>query len=146
MVNRFGSYFYGSILGVFLLAVLTPRASARGAFYGLMIGMAAVFAVSRYTAVHFLWYNVVGAVTVFASGLLITALSPDRAPAALFGLVAHLGQLRSLTVFADAAHHDVLAVPANAAHGHVSEEAGHLRGKESRRPPEVAIDDQRAAG
>jgi len=75
VVNRFGSYFYGSILGVFLLAVLTPRAAARGAFYGLMIGMAAVFAVSRYTAVHFLWYNVVGAVAVFASGLIITALS-----------------------------------------------------------------------
>jgi SSS family solute:Na+ symporter len=80
VVNRFGSYFYGSILGVFLLAVLTPRASARGAFYGLMIGMAAVFAVSRYTAVHFLWYNVVGAVTVFVAGLLITAVSPDPPP------------------------------------------------------------------
>jgi len=75
VVNRFGSYFYGSILGVFLLAVLTPRAAARGAFYGLMIGMAAVFAVSRYTGVHFLWYNVVGAVTVFVSGLVITAFS-----------------------------------------------------------------------
>jgi len=77
VVNRFGSYFYGSILGVFLLAVLTPRAAARGAFYGLLIGMAAVFAVSRYTAVHFLWYNVVGAVTVFVMGLVITAFSPD---------------------------------------------------------------------
>jgi SSS family transporter len=76
VVNRFGSYFYGSILGVFLLAVLTPRASARGAFYGLTIGMAAVFAVSRFTAVHFLWYNVVGAATVFAAGLVITAVSP----------------------------------------------------------------------
>jgi Na+/proline symporter len=76
VVNRFGSYFYGSILGVFLLAVLTPRASARGAFYGLMIGMAAVFAVSRFVpAVHFLWYNVVGAISVFASGLAITAFS-----------------------------------------------------------------------
>ena len=80
VVNRFGSYFYGSILGVFLLAVLTPRAGARGAFYGLLIGMAAVFAVSRYTAVHFLWYNVVGAVTVFVAGLLITAVSPDPPP------------------------------------------------------------------
>jgi Na+/proline symporter len=81
VVNRFGSYFYGSILGVFLLAVLTPRASARGAFYGLMIGMAAVFAVSRYTAVHFLWYNVVGAAAVFVSGLAITALSAGPPPA-----------------------------------------------------------------
>jgi Na+/proline symporter len=82
VVNRFGSYFYGSILGVFLLAVLTPRASARGAFYGLMIGMAAVFGVSRFVpAVHFLWYNVVGALTVFVAGLVITALSADRPPA-----------------------------------------------------------------
>jgi Na+/proline symporter len=76
VVNRFGSYFYGSILGVFGLAVLTSRASARGAFYGLLAGMATVWAVAALTPVHFLWYNVVGAVTVFAVGLLITALAP----------------------------------------------------------------------
>ena len=49
VVNRFGSYFYGSILGVFGLAILTPRASARGAFYGLIAGMAAVVRWSRGT-------------------------------------------------------------------------------------------------
>jgi Na+/proline symporter len=80
VVNRFGSYFYGSILGVFGLAVLTPRATARGAFYGLFAGMAAVFAVSRLTPVAFLWYNVVGAVTVFAVGLAITAVAPGPRP------------------------------------------------------------------
>jgi Na+/proline symporter len=79
VVNRFGSYFYGSILGVFGLAVLTPRASARGAFYGLFAGMAAVFLVSRLTSVAFLWYNVVGALTVFVVGLLITAAAPRPA-------------------------------------------------------------------
>jgi SSS family transporter len=73
VVNRFGSYFYGSILGVFGLAVLTPRASARGAFYGLFAGMAAVALVAATTRVHFLWYNVVGAVAVFVVGLLLTA-------------------------------------------------------------------------
>ena len=73
VVNRFGSFFYGSILGVFALATLTPRATAAGAFYGLFAGMAAVAAVAQLTAVHFLWYNVVGAATVFAVGLLITA-------------------------------------------------------------------------
>jgi len=81
VVNRFGSYFYGSILGVFALAVLTPRASARGAFYGLFLGMAAVFLVSRLTSIAFLWYNVIGAVTVFVAGLAITAASPRAAPA-----------------------------------------------------------------
>jgi len=79
-VNKLGSYFYGSILGVFGLAVLTPRATARGAFYGLFAGMAAVFLVSTLTPVAFLWYNVVGAVTVFAVGLLITAVAPGPRP------------------------------------------------------------------
>jgi Na+/proline symporter len=76
VVNRFGSYFYGSILGVFGLAVLTPWATARGAFYGLLAGMLTVFLVSRYTSIAFLWYNVVGAVTVFVVGMLLTALDP----------------------------------------------------------------------
>ncbi len=35
VVNRFGSYFYGSILGVFGLAVLAPRSNGRGALAGL---------------------------------------------------------------------------------------------------------------
>jgi Na+/proline symporter len=79
VVNRFGSYFYGSILGVFGLAVLTPRATAAGAFYGLFAGMAAVFLVSVLTPIGFLWYNVVGAVTVFVVGLAITAAAPGPA-------------------------------------------------------------------
>ncbi|MCM2257658.1 MAG: sodium:solute symporter [Vicinamibacteria bacterium] len=74
VVNRFGSYFYGSILGVFALAVLTRRANGAGAFFGLFVGMASVALVANFTAVHFLWYNVVGAVSVFVSGLLISAL------------------------------------------------------------------------
>jgi SSS family solute:Na+ symporter len=78
VVNRFGSYFYGSILGVFALATLTPRAGAAGAFYGLMAGMAAVAAVANLTPVHFLWYNVVGAVVVFAMGLAISAVGRSR--------------------------------------------------------------------
>lgn len=78
VVNRFGSYFYGSILGVFGLAVLTRRATGAGAFFGLIAGMAAVAVVARFTAVHFLWYNVVGALTVFAVGFLIS-LAPAPA-------------------------------------------------------------------
>jgi Na+/proline symporter len=40
VVNRFGSFFYGSLLGVFVLAVAVPRARARGAFWGLITGVA----------------------------------------------------------------------------------------------------------
>jgi SSS family transporter len=73
VVNRFGSFFYGSILGVFLLAMI-PRAGGRGAFYGLIAGMATVGAVSLFAPqVAFLWHNVIGALVVVAAGL---ALSP----------------------------------------------------------------------
>ena len=41
VVNRFGSFFYGSILGVFILAVGFQRANGNGAFVGLFAGMAA---------------------------------------------------------------------------------------------------------
>ena len=61
VVNRFGSFFYGSILGVFLLA-MAPGAKAAGAFFGLLAGMGAV-AVVTFGApdVSFLWHNVIGA-------------------------------------------------------------------------------------
>jgi SSS family solute:Na+ symporter len=78
VVNRFGSYFYGSILGVFALAVLAPRAGARGAFYGLIVGMASVASVAAFTEVHFLWYNVIGACAVFGSGLAVSAVAEVR--------------------------------------------------------------------
>ncbi len=73
-VNQVGSFFYGSLLGVFLLAFLVPRATATGAFFGLLSGMASVFLVSVTTDVSWLWYNVVGAVSVVAIG---GALSRD---------------------------------------------------------------------
>jgi Na+/proline symporter len=72
VVNRFGSFFYGSILGVFLLAMI-PRARALGAFVGLLAGMSAVAAVNfGAPSVSFLWHNVVGAATVVAVGLVLS--------------------------------------------------------------------------
>jgi solute:Na+ symporter, SSS family len=71
VVNRFGSFFYGSILGVFILAMI-PRARALGAFVGLIVGMLAVAAVNfGAPQVSFLWHNVVGAVTVVVVGMVL---------------------------------------------------------------------------
>ena len=81
VVNRFGSYFYGSILGVFLLAIGWKRATGHGAFIGLIAGMVAVGYVERFTDVEFLWLNVVGAVAVFVIGALISAILPGKPPA-----------------------------------------------------------------
>jgi Na+/proline symporter len=72
VVNRFGSFFYGSILGVFLLAMV-PGARAMGAFAGLLAGMAVVATVTfGVPSVSFLWHNVIGAVTVVVVGVLLS--------------------------------------------------------------------------
>jgi Na+/proline symporter len=76
VVNRFGSYFYGSILGVFLLAIGFRRATANGAFIGLIAGMASVAYLIAFTRVAFLWHNLVAAVVVIVVGLAISAVDP----------------------------------------------------------------------
>jgi Na+/proline symporter len=78
VVNRFGSFFYGSILGVFLLAMI-PRARALGAFFGLIAGMSAVAATWKFAPqVAFLWHNVVGAVTVVVVGVLLSGFGTQQ--------------------------------------------------------------------
>ena len=78
VVNRFGSFFYGSILGVFLLAMI-PRARANGAFVGLIVGMTVVGMVNFGTGVAFLWQNVIGAVVVVAVGVALSGGGRTRA-------------------------------------------------------------------
>ena len=70
VVNRFGSFFYGSILGVFLLAMV-PRARGMGALVGLVLGMAAVGVIEFRTDVAYLWLNVIGAGTVVGVGVVL---------------------------------------------------------------------------
>ena len=70
VVNRFGSFFYGSILGVFLLAMV-PRARGRGALVGLVLGMVAVGLIEWRTEVAYLWLNVIGAGTVVGVGVVL---------------------------------------------------------------------------
>jgi solute:Na+ symporter, SSS family len=68
VVNRFGSFFYGSILGVFLLAMLRFSHGWAG-FIGLLAGMGSVAAVTFFApSVSFLWHNVVGAFAVLLAG------------------------------------------------------------------------------
>ena len=78
VVNRFGSFFYGSILGVFLLAMV-PMAKARGAFFGLIIGMGTVGFVAFQTSIEFLWQNVIGAVVVLAVGVPLSLMDRGEA-------------------------------------------------------------------
>jgi Na+/proline symporter len=78
VVNRFGSFFYGSILGVFILAAGVPRATANGAFVGLLAGMASVAWAASFTDVAFLWHNVIGVVGAVVVGLAVSLVDPAR--------------------------------------------------------------------
>jgi Na+/proline symporter len=78
VVNRFGSFFYGSILGVFLLAIGWRRANGTGAFVALLVGMATVGYVATATPISFLWQNLIGAAVVFATGVVVSALTGGR--------------------------------------------------------------------
>jgi solute:Na+ symporter, SSS family len=72
VVNRFGSYFYGSLLGVFILALGVKRANGHGAFIGLIAGMTSVWYVATNVAISYLWLNVVGAVAVTVVGTIVS--------------------------------------------------------------------------
>jgi len=85
VVNRYGSFFYGSLLGVFILAILTTRATAAGAFWGLIAGMAVVLTVAFTLPIAFLWHNLIGAVVVVGVGLGISVVGPAEHRAAAAG-------------------------------------------------------------
>jgi len=73
-VNIVGSLFYGSLLGVFVLAFFFKTVNGRGAFVGVIAGEAAIFAANLFTNISFLWYNVIGCVVVIVVALLVSHL------------------------------------------------------------------------
>ncbi len=82
VVNRFGSFFYGSILGVFILAMVTRRATGTGAFVGLIGGMVLVASVAIFRPdISFLWHNVFGALGVVGVGLVVSLVTRPTPPA-----------------------------------------------------------------
>jgi len=76
VVNRFGSLFYGSLLGVFVLAFFFKRVGGTGAFCGMIAGEAAIFAAFLFTGISFLWYNVIGCLVVIGTGVAVSSARP----------------------------------------------------------------------
>jgi SSS family solute:Na+ symporter len=72
---------YGSLLGVFLLGVLSARASERGAMAGMIAGFCLNLWLWHFTRVAFTWYVVFGSITTLLLGYLASRLVLDnRAP------------------------------------------------------------------
>jgi Na+/proline symporter len=82
VVNRIGSIFYGSLLGVFVLALTFRRANGHGAFVGLLSGIVFVvfFAFNPATrGVSYLWHNPLGVIVVMVVGMTVSLITRPQA-------------------------------------------------------------------
>jgi Na+/proline symporter len=74
-VNILGSFFYGTILGVFLTAFYLPRVKGGASFWGAIAGEAAVVACFAFTDVSFLWLNALGCIVVVLVALAVSIVT-----------------------------------------------------------------------
>lgn len=59
---------YGSMVGVFLLGVLTRKANERGSIIGMAAGLISMLAVWHFSAIAFTWYVLIGTAITFSVG------------------------------------------------------------------------------
>jgi Na+/proline symporter len=84
VVNRIGSIFYGSLLGVFVLALAFKRANGNGAFFGMLAGISTVVVFAFHPAtrgVSYLWHNPLGVAVVVVVGVTVSLLTRPQAAA-----------------------------------------------------------------
>ena len=76
-INKIGSLFYGPILMLFLLAILSKRTTSLGVNIGLIVGVAAnIYVWKCQPQIFWFWWNVIGAVVTFVVVYLVRVLYP----------------------------------------------------------------------
>jgi Na+/proline symporter len=80
-VNKLGSFFYGTILAIFLLAFYTKKVGGTATVLGAVIGEAAVTWCAVFTNLAWLWWNVIGCAVGVGAALALQALLPASATA-----------------------------------------------------------------
>ena len=69
---------YGSLLGVFMLGVLTRRATERGAMVGMLCGFVLNVYLWQFTQIPFPWYVPLGSTVTFLTGYSMSLLGAER--------------------------------------------------------------------
>ena len=77
-VNIIGSLFYGTILGIFLVAFFFKQVGAKAVFIAAIITEAIVIFIFSQDWVAFLWLNLIGCVSVIVIGLVLQLLIPSQ--------------------------------------------------------------------
>jgi SSS family transporter len=72
------SVIYGSLLGVFLLGVLTRRVRENAAMAGMAAGLAVMLAVKLFTSIAWTWYVFIGTVVTFSAGRLASLAAKEE--------------------------------------------------------------------
>lgn len=70
LVNYIGSIFYGTILGIFLVAFYVKRVKSKAVFFGAIAAQIVVIGLTFFTD-SYLWFNVVGCFSVIIISLIL---------------------------------------------------------------------------
>lgn len=81
-VNILGSIFYGTVLGLFLVAFFLKNVRGHAVFIAAVISQTTVIALFKFTELGYLWFNVVGCALVVVFGLAIQLVMPRASPSA----------------------------------------------------------------
>ena len=71
LVNLIGSIFYGTILGIFLVAFFIKKVKGNAVFYSACISQTFIFLIYALTTVGYLWLNFIGAFFTIISAIII---------------------------------------------------------------------------
>ena len=73
-VNILGSIFYGTVLGIFMVAFFVRRIGGTAVFWAAVAAQSTVALLFAFTEIGFLWYNVIGCAGVMGLGWLLQSL------------------------------------------------------------------------
>ena len=79
LVNIIGSVFYGTILGVFLVAFFIKHIQGKAVFWAAVISELLILYIYTQDWVGFLWLNLLGAVFTVALSLLLQLTTKNKA-------------------------------------------------------------------
>ncbi|MDX1778064.1 MAG: hypothetical protein R3339_04235, partial [Thermodesulfobacteriota bacterium] len=94
-INKIGSIFYGPVLAVFVLGLLTRSATSTGVITGLFAGILGnVFCWFFFPDISWLWWNVLGCVIALSAGIVVSFFDGMDALVSDYRAVYSLGDLK----------------------------------------------------
>ncbi|WP_183565479.1 sodium:solute symporter [Mucilaginibacter sp. SP1R1] len=80
-VNQLGSYIYGTILGVFIVAFYVKKVSGTAVFIAAIITELSVCICGYFDVIAYLWLNAIGCILLIILAYILQQLIPQKSPA-----------------------------------------------------------------